>query len=241
MRETLIDLLKQTSSLFEILKITGTDASTKVEAIDSTKSVFLKVSLKNPISQFEGEFGIASLPMLSGLLTFPSYNTDDAKLIVSEEEQGGQKFVSEFRFEDAKGGFSVFRLTPPKLVPEQAEILRIPWEVEFEPNKSRLLEFTQLASLYGKIDDHFSPAMVNGNLHFRIGDENSSTNNASMIFEPDISAKLRGDVRYPTSLFLSTVKLCGIHPMKISFAATCIQITCETEYANYSYIIRGSR
>lgn len=243
MREQLLDILKQSSSLFTIIKITGSTTETIIEASDegAVKNIFLKGVLKEPISEFVGEFGISNLSMVNGFLNFPSYNTEKSAFRVLRERHGDVEFVSQFKFEDGVGGHSDFRLTPPKLVPAQFEIGKIPWEIEFTPDSSRIKEFEKLAALYSGVDKSFIPKTVNGNLVFIIGEENSSTHSGTMVFEPT-DVKLRAEAKFNSAHFLAALKLAGSNPVRVGFTSVgVLRVQIETPHGLYDYILRGSR
>lgn len=243
MREILQDILKQTSSLYECLVVTVEDDKTKLEATDKEATVFLQAELKNSIPEFIGQFGMNNLTMLAGLLSFPSYNTDTATFTVGRGQHRGQDIVTQIVFKDGKGGFSDYRLVMPSMLPEQAEIRSIPWNITFEPNRSRLAEFQQLSSLYSKAGGaQFAPKTIDGDLHFFIGEEDSADHSASMLFEPSVDTILKGEIKFPTQVFLSVIKIAGTNPVTISIASVgALKISIETPHGTYNYIIRGSR
>jgi hypothetical protein len=95
-KDVLSDIVRQVTPLFEAVLVTGNDTGTKVEAFTEDKTLFLIAHLKPVIPEFSGEFGIGSLSMLNGLLSFPSYKADDAKFYVHRFSRDDLDFVSEF-------------------------------------------------------------------------------------------------------------------------------------------------
>lgn len=243
MREVLSDILKQTATLYECIKVTVDGGSTTLEATDKEATIFLQAELKQQVPELVGQFGMNNLAMLAGLLAFPSYNTDDAKFTIGRAQYGGKDVVTQFKFEDGKGGFSDYRLIMPNMIPDQAEIRSIPWNLTFEPNKSRLAEFQQLAALYSKAGGaQFAPKTVGGDLHFFIGEEDSADHSASMMFEPEVDTILGGEIKFPTQTFLAALKLAGTNPVNISLSTVgVLKVSIDTQHGNYNYLIRGSR
>lgn len=243
MRETLTDVLRQCGGLFNVLKVTGTDSETKVSAVNEDKTTFVKVTMKTPIPEFAGEFGVSNLGLLNGLLNFSSYRATGASFNVKRKMLNGTEIVEQLEFRDANKTGATFRLMSAELAGEQIELRgTIPWEIEFNPDKSKLAEFTTLANLYNEVEKTFAPKSDDGNLIFLVGLDNSSTHNASMVFEEGITGVIKGDLRYSTPQFLSVLKLAGQNPAKVSITSRGVmKVAVETEYATYDYYLRSER
>jgi hypothetical protein len=242
MRDTLVDLVKQTAGLIDTIKITGTPSETRFQAVDENKTVFIEGVLKEAIPEFEGEFGVTNLNLLKGLLEFSSYRTDQASFNVKRRPWKETTTVEQFEFRDANGVGSNFRAMSPDLVPEQAEIRSLPWDVTFVPNKGKLAEFAQLAKLYSEVNKTFGATTDGSNLMFYIGEENSSTHRGSMVFESGVSGVLRGDLLWTTSQFLQIMNLAGdkVSELKITSRGV-LNVAVETPHAMVNYYLRASR
>jgi hypothetical protein len=243
MREALSDVLRQCGSLFTILKVTGTAEDTKFGAVNDEKTLFLKMVLKDNIPEFEGDFGISNLGLLNGLLSFTSYRTDGSTFKVKRRSINGSEIVEQIEFKDANKTGATFRFMSPDLVPEQVELRgQINWDVVFSPDKSKLSEFTTLSGLYSEVEKTFVPRTDSGNLIFHVGNDNSSTHNASMVFQDGITGTLTGDLRYSTGQFLSVMKLAGQYASVISITSRGVmKITVETQFGTYDYYLRSER
>lgn len=242
MREVLTDIVRQTSGLFEILKVTGEDTSTSIKAVDVEKTLFLEASLKEPIPEFVGEFGLTNINLLKGLLDFSSYRTDQAEFTVRRFSNKGKETVEQFEFKDANKKGAVFRLMSAELVPEQATIANIPWDVTFKPNKSKLTEFQQLANLYSEVDKFFGVKTDGTDLVFYIGDENSATHRASMVFESGITGTITGQVQWSISQFLSVMKLAAAHDAEVRITHRgVLGVEIETPHGVFKYYLRAKR
>lgn len=244
MRDVLLDLVKQTGGLTGALRVTGTDAETVVKGCDETKTLFVEVSLKTAQPEFEGEFGLTNLNLLSGLLNFSNYLTDDATFSVKTRERNGVKTVDQFEFRNAvTGNEADFRMMDPAHIPDQATIpSEIPWNVSITPTKSKVTEFSQLASLYTEVDKNFGAKVENGNLIFFIGDEETGNHRVRMIFENDVKGELKGNLTWQTSQFLSIMKLTGQNPTTLKLTSRGILgITVETPHGTYNYYLRANR
>ena len=252
MREVLVDLVKQTKTLFKVFRITGDEKATNISAVDPTMVLFLKTSLKNPEPNFVGQFGIGSkdgneISVLDGFLQFPSYKTDIASLntIRATKTINGEKrdTVVGFEFKDGKGGMSVFRTMDPALIPEQADVKNIPWDVSFTPNKSRIAEFDQLAKLLPT--KTFSVSTVDGDLLFSIGDPaTSATNSSVVVFESGVTGVLdeTSNMMFDIQQFQDLMKVAGSNPAVLHFASRGILgLVVQTPVADYKYYLRASR
>jgi hypothetical protein len=245
MREILSDVLKQ-SAPFAVLKVLGTDTDTTFLASSECKTLIFKAALKAPLAEFKGEFGISNLSLLNGLLNFASYKTDAATFNVKRRMIGDKEIVEQLEFAASKGSKSqaVFRLTSPDLIPEITTLTGKPtWDVEFSPDRAKVAEFQQLSSLYNEVGKTFIPTTDGGDLVFQVGNQNSSTHSASMVFQESVTGDLTGDLNYPFAMFSQVMKLAGANPAQMSLKSRTgpMKISIETNFANYDYIIRASR
>jgi len=244
MRDFITDISKKIGGLgfVETIKVTGTTDETKIEAIDADKTVIIKAKLATPQADLVGDFGISSLPLLSGLLNFSSYKTDGATFNVKRRDMNGKSVPEEFEFRDENGMGSNFRLMNGNLVPEQPVVADIKWDVTFVPNKSKLQEFSALAGLYSQFDQFFSVKTKDGNLVVAIGEEASTTHRASMVLVEGVTGELKGELLWPISQFLSILKMADGHDYTVGITSKgAMQVTVTTDFATYSYILPARR
>lgn len=236
------DIVKKIGGLgfVETLKVTGTDTETKIEAIDKDKTVIVKAQLTEVAPELKGTFGVSSLPLLGGLLNFPSYNTDDATFSVKRRPDNSAP--EEFEFRDANGMGSNFRLMSGALAPEQPTVAQIKWDVTFTPTKSKLQEFGTLAGLYSSIDQLFTVKTEGTNLVVCIGEEGATTHNAKMVLAEDITGEIKGDVLWPIAQFQSILKMCDGLDYTVSITGRgAMLISMATKEASYEYIMPARR
>lgn len=243
MREVLLDLVKQTSGLTEALRVMGTAEETVIKGCDADKTLFIEAVLKEPLAEFEGEFGLSNINLLSGLLNFTNYLTSDATFSVKKKERNGKVTIEQFEFRNpVTGNDADFRMMDPLHVPEQATIPNIPWDVVVTPTKSKIAEFSQLASLYSEVDRNFGVRTVLGDLQFYIGDEGSSNHRVSMVFETGVKGELKGVLQWNTHQFLAVMKLTGNHPTEMKITSRgVLSISVETPHGTYNYFLRANR
>lgn len=241
MRETLLDIVKHTGGLgfIETVKITGSAKETVIEAMDNDRTVIIKAKLLAPEGDLLGEFGMSHLELLRGLLNFSTYKADGATIAVKTAERDGRKAPEEIVFK-GEGGKSPasYRLMNASLIPEQAKFLGTQWDVEVAPEKSKIGEFSALASLYSSFENYFLVKTDEGNLNFLIGDEGSSMHKASLTITEGVEGELRGDLHWPISQVLSILKLGADENLKLQFSARgALQITMTSGYAEYNFIL----
>lgn len=244
MQNVLKEVVKKIGSLsfIETIKVVGTNEATKIEAVDAEKAVIIKAKLAETQEALIGDFGISSLPLLSGLLNFSSYQTDGATFNVKRRDIGGKSVPEEFEFRDENGMGSNFRLMSGNLVPDQPLVADIKWDISFTPTKSKIQEFSALAQLYNGFDQHFSVKTVDGNVVLSIGDEGSATHRASMVFASDIGGELKGQLLWPITQFLAIVKLAEGNDFSLNVTSKgAMQISVTTENAEYAYIMPARR
>lgn len=246
MRNALSEIVKQTSSIFPFLIVEGTSTNTEIRGMTEDKGLILRCTPKAPMPELAGEVAISDLNMISGLLGFASYNTDDATFSVGRRTIGGKDVAELFEFKDGRGAGAIFRLTNPDTIEDEKHppvINTIRWEIEFEPSRSKVSEFQQLASLYGKVaSNQFIPRTVGDDLQFMVGEENSSMHSASMVFQEGVGATLKGNAPYSIPAFQSMMKIAGTNPSRLGLTSRGVMgLTVDTPYATYDYVLRGIR
>jgi hypothetical protein len=238
MREQLTDVIRQITPLFKKAKFIGTEANIRVEAMDDEKSLFLNATLNEPVPEFLGEFGVGSLPLLSGLLNFASYKTDDATLSVHRSEIGDH--VGEFEFRDKRGGGTRFKTMNPRLV-EQPQIANIRWDVTITPTKATVTELAQLANYLSEVDTMFAVLVENKTLFVTIGGGASGTHTSSVALATEVEEKFSApSATYNIRHLLAILKNTGPNPSAVRFSEKGVAgITVETEHGVYNYFLRA--
>lgn len=241
MRDTIQDITKKIGGLgfVETIKVTGTAEETKIEAIDNDKTVIIKAKLNTAQPELVGTFGISNLPLLSGLLNFASFKTDEATFEVKRRADGS--CPEEFAFTGGGTGAQM-RLMAGSLVADQPQVAEIKWDVTFVPTKSKLQEFSSLAGLYSQFDQYFSVKTVDGQLVVSMGDEGSATHRASMVLVDEVDGELKGELLWPISQFLQILKMGDGHDYTVSITSKgALQVKVPTDFAEYLYIVPARR
>ena len=244
MQQVLKEVVKKIGGLgfVDTIKVTGSAETTKIEAVDNDKTVIIKAKLAETQEALVGDFGISSLPLLTGLLNFSSYQTEGATFNVKRRDVNGKSVPEEFEFRDENNMGSNFRLMAGNLVPEQPLVADIKWDITFVPTKSKIQEFAALAGLYSQFDQYFSVKTKDGNVVLAIGDEGSATHRASMVFAPEVAGELKGELLWPIQQFLSILKMADGNDYSVNITSKgAMQVSVATENAEYNYILPARR
>lgn len=243
MRDAIKDIVKHTASLFPWVLINGSATETTMSGMTADKTIILQAALKTPAADLRGESSLSSLALLNGLLNFAPYNVDGSSFAAKRFKDDSR--VEEFTFKDAKKSGASYRLMNPAMIKEEDRppvVSDIPWEMSFEPQKDRLVEFGKLAGLLSEVDRLFMPKTIDGDLHFMFGDEGSSTHRASMVFEDGVVGVIKGDIKYSVPDLQATIKLAAGDSPKLHLTSRgVIMVSCETQFATYQYIVRATR
>jgi hypothetical protein len=241
MRDILNDLIKQTSGLVETIKVTGTETNTRFQGVSEDKTVFVDGHAKQPLADFQGEFGFSNLALLRGLIDFTSYRTDDASFKIKRRNWKNATTVEQFEFRDAKGRGADFRCMSPEVVPEQAEITSLIWNVTITPDASKKAEFTSLVNLYKEVDKNFGVKVEGDALVFVIGSENASTHRASMVFAEGVSGSLGTGLQFNASQFLKLLSVAGPEARLQFSSRGVLSVESDTDHGSYRYYLKAMR
>lgn len=240
MRDMLLTVIKNVTGMVDVIKVTGTETETKLQAVDDSMNFFIEAILP-PIPEFQGEFGLTNLSLLRRLLEFSSYKTDDASFTVERFVDQNRDAPVQFSFKDASGvGGATFRLMNAKNVPDQAEIRNIPWDITFKPSKGKLSEFQELAGIYSEVDKFFSIKTEAGKLLLCVGDDTSSTHYASLVVHEDSKATVNSSAVYSTQQFLSVLKIVGNLDFEIKVTRSVLGIESVTPVGTFKYYFRAT-
>jgi hypothetical protein len=82
----------------------------------------------------------------------------------------------------------------------------------------------------------------NNDLIFMLGEETSSTHNATMVFEPKVTGDLKGDLIWETDRFLSMLKIAGNNPVTLKLTSRgVLGTTIESKLGVYDYCLRAAK
>ena len=106
MKDYLQDLITHTNGLgdVDLIKVSGTDTETTINAISEKKTVIVSGVLNSPIADFIGVFGMPNLTKLKTILGFDDYD-EHARISVLRTNRDGVDVPSTIHFETKDGSF----------------------------------------------------------------------------------------------------------------------------------------
>lgn len=238
MRDYLLDIVKNTHGLgiIDLVKITGTDSETQIEAIAEDRSVIVQGKINNPVPEFIGTFGMPNLGKLNTVLNIPEYR-DDAKIALTTQERNGATVPVGLHFENAAGDFhNDYRFMSQEIVNDKLKTVKfrgVNWNVEFAPTVAAIQRLKFQASANSE-ETTFIAKTEGADLKFYFGDH--STHAGNFVFQNGVAGTLNKSWSWPVSAVLSILGLAGDKTFRISDEGAA-QITVDTGLATYNYIL----
>jgi len=238
MKDYLLDLIQHTHGLGEIdlVKITGTDKETQINAVAENKSVVISGTFKTPIADFVGTFGMPNLGKLKTIVGFDEYD-ENAKISVTRSKRDDEDVPTTIHFETKNGDFvNDYRLMSKSIVDEKVRTLTFKgatWNVEFEPGIAGILRLKKQASANSE-EQHFTMTTKGTDLKINFGDP--STHSGNFVFQTDITGKLAQPWKWPVKVFTAIMDLPGDKKIKIADQGAT-EITVDSPFATYRYLL----
>ena len=238
MKDNLQDLIQHTHGLgnVDLIKITGTDQETQVNAVAEDKSVIVSGTFKSPNAEFIGTFGMPNLGKLKTILSFDDYDAD-AKINVTCVNKDGVDVPSTIHFETKNGDFiNDYRLMSKSIVDEKVKTVTFKgttWNVEFEPTIAGILRLKKQSSANSE-EKNFTVKTENGDLKMYFGDP--STHSGNFVFHPSVNGTLSRQWMWPVKEFVAIMDLPGDKTVRISDAGAA-EITVDSGLATYRYLL----
>jgi len=238
MKDHLKDLIDHTYGLgnIDLIKITGTDKETLINAIADDKSVVISGSFKTPIADFIGVFGMPNLSKLKTIIGFDEYD-NEAKINVNRTQRDGVDVPSTIHFETKNGDFlNDYRLMTKAIVEEKVKSVLFkdpPWNVEFEPTVAGILRLKKQASANSE-QENFTTKTDGTDLRIYFGDP--STHSGNFVFHSGIQGSLSRSWMWPVKQFQAIMDLVGDKKVRISDAGAT-EITVDSGMATYRYLL----
>jgi hypothetical protein len=242
-KTVLLDVLKHTAGLgmIEAIKITGTDESTQLDAIDPEKTMVLTATLHEPVPEFKGEFGFGNLGYLSSLTKLSNYRADDATVSVIRQKIENEEVPTSIVFKDGSGSKDQYRCMSAAIV---EQVLKLQgkkfkganWKITIDPTIQKVNQLSEVASIYSGIEPTFSVTVEDGNLVFGVGNAQGALT-GRRIFATDVTGKLDAVWSWKLSTVLSILKLGVTGTCVMKFSEGVCQIDIDSGIALYSYIL----
>ena len=238
MKDYLQDLITHTNGLgdVDLIKVSGTDTETNINAISEKKTVIVSGVLNSPIADFIGVFGMPNLTKLKTILGFDDYD-EHAKISVLRTNRDGVDVPSTIHFETKDGSFvNDYRLMTKSIVEEKVKSVTFKgttWNVEFEPTIAGIQRLKKQASANSE-EEHFTFSTVTGDLKVNFGDP--STHSGNFVFQPSVTGSLNKAWNWPVKVFLAIMDLPGDKKVRIADAGAT-EITVDSGLATYTYLL----
>lgn len=231
------DIVAHINSLgLELVKITGDEKKTTIEALADNKEVIVQAEAINPVPEFKGTFGMPNLNKLDLHLKNPEYK-DNAEIKVVWETRNNENQPVMIHFENAAGDYkNDYKLMNTTLINEKLKTVRFKganWNLDFEPSVASISRFKLQASAHND-ETIFLVRTEDNALKFYFGDSN--THEGSFIFQTDVKAKLKQNWTYPIQRFISILNLDGDKTIKFSDEGVAL-ITVNSGLIKYDYFI----
>ena len=220
MKDYLKDLIDHTFGLgcIELIKVTGTQTETTINAIAEDKSVIVSGTFSTPIIDFEGTFGMPNLSKLKTIISFDDY--DDTSIVnVVKTKRDNEDVPTTIHFETKDGSFvNDYRLMNKNIVEEKVKVVVFKgaaWNVEFEPSVAGIQRLKKQASANSE-EAHFTTKTDGSDLKIYFGDP--STHSGNFVFQPGVTGTLNKAWMWPVKQFISIMDLVGDKTVRISDA-----------------------
>lgn len=238
MKDTLQDLIGHTSQLgfIDLIKVTGTDTETSINAIAEDRTVVISGKFKAPNVQFAGTFGMPNLAKLKTILGFEDYD-EYATIKMTRENKDGVDVPAAIHFETQVGDFvNDYRLMSKEIVEEKIKPVKFAgatWNVDFEPKVVNIQRMKKQASANSE-ETTFVTKTDGRDLKIFFGDVSSHSGN--FVFESGVTGTLAKGWAWPVKQFLAIMDLQGDKHVYISDAGA-MKITVDSGLAEYEYLL----
>jgi hypothetical protein len=238
MKDYLKDLIDHTYGLgcIELIKVTGTDTETQINAMSEDRSVIVSGTFATPIAEFVGVFGMPNLSKLKTIISFDEYSTD-AQINMVTTKINDVEVPSTIHFETKDKSFvNDYRLMSQTIVEEKVRAVSFKgatWNVEFEPSISGIQRLKKQATANSE-ERYFTTKTDGTDLKIYFGDP--STHSGNFVFQANISGTLSKSWMWPVKEFTNIMDLVGDKTVRITDAGAT-SITVDSGIATYTYLL----
>ena len=236
------DVLRHSHALgfIEMVKISGDESSTTIEAMDADKTVILQGKLHNPVADFiDQTVGLSRMSVLHGYLQFPGFTSEDGNVEVVTQARNGVDIPVEISFSSAEGHSGSYRFMLADVINQQLKSVTmkdIPWDVTIVPTQKNLKDINNFNGILGGFEPVFSPTTESGALYFHIGE--GAGDKVKLPINNNVDGELSGNWKWETDKTLSILRLSDSANCTVSFAnAGAMQIVIDSGLGEYTYIL----
>ena len=222
--------------IIDLVKVSGTDSETNIEALAEDRSVIVQAKLNGPVPEFIGTFGMPNLGKLNTILGISEYK-DNAKISLTKQDRNGEQVPVGLHFENAAGDFkNDYRFMSTEIVNDKLKTVKmrsVTWHVEFEPTVANIQRLKFHASANAE-ELNFTAKTEGSDLKLFFGDHSSHAGN--FVFQSGITGTLTKGWSWPVNAVMAILSLAGDKTFRISDEGAA-QITVNSGLATYNYIL----
>jgi hypothetical protein len=240
MKDILQDIVSHTHNLgfLNIVKITGTDETTKIDSMADDRTVVMFGETANPQPEMIGVFGMPQLNKLKYNLECPEYK-EDATIDLMTADRNGETIPIGLHFENKAGDFkNDYRFMNTEIINEKLKTTKfrgVKWDVEVNPTQSSVQRFSFQAAANSE-HATFLAKTDGDKLKFTFGD--MSSHGGEFIFATGVTGTLNKAWTWPVAPILSILKIADVNNTTMSLSNEgALQITLDSGLAVYKYII----
>ena len=241
-RDIVQDIVKHTAGLGFItsVKVTGTDESTTLDAMDADRTVILQAKLHNTVEEFNGEFGLGNLGFLAGVTALSNYQAEDSTVEVIARDRNGVSSPDHLMFRDVEGNTDQYRFMSKEIIEQTLQTVKfkgVEWDVTLEPTKAKVNELQQVAGIYGGIEPNFTVKTEGSDLIVTVGAADGSFT-GKRTFAQNVNGEITEGYAWPLAQVLAILKLgmSGTCVMQISKKGA-LMISVDSGIGKYDYIL----
>lgn len=238
--DALREILTHTHGLgfLDLVKVTGTNKTTELNSMASDKKVVLNSSFVQPVTEFDGIFGLHDLGRLNTILNIPEYK-ENAFITITKMNSNGVDVPVGISFANASRDFrNDYRLMSKDVVETQLPAKTrkaIHWDVTFTPSQNSIQKLKYQSQAAGSSDGTFLARVDNGHLLFSIGDH--SSHSGEFVFQQNVVGTLKTPREWPLTHVQGILNLTGDKVVQISDAGAMeIQVTTGLAVHNYTIL-----
>lgn len=241
MKDQLLDIVRNTFDLgfVSAVKITGTDKATQLDALSDDQTVVISATMHQPVTEFQGLFGMPNLDKLKTILNLDVYR-DHAAITVTRQDRSGtgvmepvglhfvnasSDFQNNYRFMTAAVVTEKLKTAIPKKAPT--------WVIEFEPTVSGLQRLKMQSQVHS--DQRLFTVKTDKDL-LKISFGDHSTHAGDFVFHAGITGNLKHAWSWPTKEVTSILELAGDKIMRLSDEGAA-QIIVDSGLTTYQYVL----
>lgn len=238
MRDYLLDIVKSTHGLgfIDLVKVSGTETETSIEALATDRSVIIQAKLNNPVLEFIGIFGMPNLGKLNTILNIPEYQ-ENATISLTTKDSNGVPVANGLHFENSAGDFkNDYRFMSQEVIVDKLKTIKfkgVKWNVEFEPTVANINRL-KYQSQANSEETTFTAKTDGTDLKLFFGDHSSHAGN--FVFQSNITGTLTKGWSWPVNAVNNILNMPGDKIFRISDEGAA-QITVNTGLATYNYIL----